>query len=49
MYAKQKKERNNKIFRLSSPFKAKKTKNNKISDNAYSAFLKIQGLYIMNK
>ena len=50
MYAKQNKKRNNKIFRLSSPFKAKKkTKNNKISDNAYSAFLKIQGLYIMNK
>ena len=46
MYAKQNKKRNNKIFRLSSPFKAKKTKNNKISDNA---FLKIQGLYIMNK
>ena len=46
------KKRNNKIFRLSSPFKAKKkttTKNNKISDNAYSAFLKIQGLYIINK
>ena len=51
MYAKQNKKRNNKIFRLSSPFKAKKKqqKNNKISDNAYSAFLKIQGLYIMNK
>ena len=53
MYAKQNNKRNNKIFRLSSPFKAKKTttttKNNKISDNAYSAFLKIQGLYIMNK
>ena len=50
MYAKQNKKHNNKIFQLfSSPFKAKKTKNNKISDNAYSAFLKIQGLYIMNK
>ena len=53
MYAKQNKKRNNKIFRLSSPFKAKKKNkqknNNKISDNAYSAFLKIQGLYIMNK
>ena len=49
MYAKQNKKRNNKIFRLSSPFKAEKKKKKKISDNAYSAFLKIQGLYIMNK
>ena len=48
MYAKQNKKRNNKIFRLSSPFKAKKKKKKKKknSDNAYSAFLKIQGLYI---
>ena len=28
MYAKQNKKRNNKIFRLSSPFKAKKKNNN---------------------
>ena len=28
MYAKQNKKRNNKIFRLSSPFKAKKKKKN---------------------
>ena len=33
MYAKQNKKRNNKIFRLRSPFKAKKNNNNKKQQN----------------